>query len=102
MGAALGVGAAVGIAWGLFLPGGFGFFAIFLGMGIGYVIGESVSMATNRKAGPVLQSVAVIGALVAYVVHNLAAGDALIETNDLSGFLVLIAAVVVAAGRVRF
>jgi hypothetical protein len=102
LGAGLGAAAAVGAIWGLLLPGGFGFFSIFVGMGVGYVVGEAVSLATNRKAGELLQGVAIAGAVAAYLVHNVVGGDSLIDTNDFGGLIALIAAIVVAAGRVRF
>ena len=40
------------------------------GLAIGYVIGELVSLATNRKAGPPLQAAAVGGVVLAYVVRT--------------------------------
>lgn len=100
-GAALVSGAAVGVAWGLILPDFAGLFSIFLGIGIGYVIGESTSIATNRKVGPVLQSLAVIGAAVAYFAHNAIVGD-IIPQNDFWGLLTAGVAAVSAVGRLRF
>ena len=61
---------------------------IFLGIGVGYGVAEPISLATNRRSGTALQIIAVIGVFVAYFVRNLAAGDALIVTNDIYGFLV--------------
>ena len=52
----------MGAVWGALLPGGIGFLGLFLGGGLGYGIGESVSAATNRKAGTPLQVVAAVGA----------------------------------------
>jgi hypothetical protein len=101
-GAAIASGAAIGIAWGVLLPGGFGFFMIFLGMGIGWAVAESVSLATNRKSGPVLQTAAVVGVLIAYVVRNLVADYGLIPSDDLGGLIVLVAGIAVAIGRLRF
>ena len=65
-GAGLAAGVAVGLAWGLLLPGGFGFFMIFLGAGVGWVVSEAISVSTNRKSGPMLQTIAVIGVFATY------------------------------------
>jgi hypothetical protein len=101
-GAAIGAGAAVGAAWGLLLPNGFGFFMIFFGAGIGWLISEAVSLATNRKSGPVLQTAAVFGVVVAYLVRNVVADFGLFPTDDLGGLIVLIAGVAIAIGRLRY
>jgi hypothetical protein len=102
-GAAAAAGAVLGAAWGLLLPGGFGFFMIFLGIGLGYGVGESVSWATNRKSGTALQVIAALGVVLAYFMRNaLAAGDGLVPSNDFSGLLALLAGVVMAINRLRY
>jgi len=101
LGASLAAGAALGAVWGFLLPG-IGFIAFFLGIGIGYGIAESISLATNRRSGTTLQTIAVIGVFVAYFVHNVTSGDALIVTNDIIGFLVVLIGSVTAANRLRF
>jgi hypothetical protein len=95
-------GAAVGAAWGLLLPGGFGFFMIFLGIGIGYVVGESVAWATNRKTGTPLMVIAALGVLLAYILRNLIAGDGIAPSNDFGGLLALLAGVIMAINRLRY
>lgn len=100
--AALLAGAVLGALWGLALPGSFGFFSIFIGVGIGYGIAESVSLATNRKSGPVLQASAVAGCVVAYFLRNLVNGDGLVHTNDLYGYVVVGVAVILAVNRLRY
>ena len=62
--AAAGAGAALGAAWGLLLPGGFGFFMIFLGIGLGYVVAEAVGWATNRRSGTLLQVIGALGVVL--------------------------------------
>ncbi len=99
--AALVAGAALGALWGVLLPGGFGFFAVFIGIGLGYGIAEPVSLATNRKSGTALQVAAAGGVALAYVVRSLIAENEVILTNDLSGYLILIVGVIVAANRLR-
>ncbi len=100
--AAVVAGVVVGGLWGLLLPGGLGFFSIFLGMGVGYAVAESVSLATNRKSGPVIQTTAVAGIVIAYITRNVVADYPLIPVDDFSGLIVLIAAVATAIGRARF
>ena len=99
--AAMAAGAGVGAVWGYVTggAGGFGFFAIFLGIGIGWCVGEAISAATNRKRSPVLQGIAIAGCLLAYAVHNLVAGDAPLPTGDLWGYIVTGVAAVYAASR---
>ena len=48
-GGAVGIGA--GLAWGLLISVGIPFVSMFLAAGVGYVIGETVSVVTNRKRG---------------------------------------------------
>ncbi len=101
MAVSLGAGAAVGAAWGLLLPGGFGFFMIFLGIGIGYVIAEAIGLATNRRKGTPLQVIGALGVVTAYFARNLIAGDGLVPTNDISGLIVLLAGIVMVISRLR-
>jgi hypothetical protein len=100
--AALASGAGLGLLWGALFPGGLGFFAILLGIGLGYGIAESVSIAANRKSGTALQVVAAAGVGVAYVVRNLLATGGPVTTNDLAGAIIVIVAIIVAANRLRF
>lgn len=67
--AALGIAIAIGAVWGViesFLP--FRFFSLIIGAGIGYAIGEVVSLAVNRKRGTPL---AVIGALAVVLCYGI-------------------------------
>ena len=71
-GAALLAGCAVGIAWWWFNPYPliYVFFGVLLGLILGYAIGEAVALATNRRAGPPLQAIAVSGVILAYAVRS--------------------------------
>jgi len=100
--AALVSGAALGAAWWLIVPGRLGLLGILLALLLGYAIAESVSWATNRKAGTALQVVAAAGVAVAYVTRNLLAGEAAFPADDFFGYVVLIVAAVVAIGRLRY
>jgi len=101
-GAALAAGAALGLAWGLLLPGGYGFFGLFIGAGVGYGVGETVSLATNRKSGPVLQVTAALGVLLAYIIRNLLSVETVLPAGDLYGYITVAVGMIVATGRVRF
>ena len=69
--AALVSGLVVGAIWAFLIPGFLGLFAvIFIGLGIGWAVSESISLATNRKRGLGLQISAVMGVALAFVVHE--------------------------------
>jgi len=100
--AALAAGAAAGLLWGALIPGGLGFFSVFLGIGIGYAVAEPVSWATNRKAGPVLGALAAAGVLLAYVVRSLVAFSTALPTHDIAGYIALVIGAIVAINRLRY
>ena len=95
-------GAALGAVWGSLLPGQFGFFAIFLGIGLGYGVAEPVSLATNRKSGTVLQVTAALGVSLAYVVRNLILDHTILVSGDLGGYIAVVVGMIVAVNRLRF
>jgi len=104
LGAALAVGAFTGAIWGI-IP--FGFLGLLIGLGAGYVIGEAVSIATNRKVGTRVQVIASVGVVLAFVIRsallislrNWEIADILL--NDMFGLLAFGLAIVVAVGRLR-
>jgi len=100
--AAAAASVVLGLAWGLLVPGDYGFFGILIGFGLGYAAGEAVSLATNRKTAPVLQLVAVMAVLVAYLIRNLLWAEQILLTDDLYGYIVTVIGMFVAAGRLRF
>ncbi|MEX1195298.1 MAG: B-box zinc finger protein [Dehalococcoidia bacterium] len=100
--AAVASGGLIGAAWGLILPGGFGFFMIFLGIGIGYGVAETISWATNRKLGPFIQALAGFGVVLAYLTRNVLAGYELIPANDFGGVIAVLAGIVAAINRLRY
>jgi hypothetical protein len=101
-------GAVLGGLWAI-IPFGAGFyFGLFVGLGLGYAVGEVVSVAANRKAGPPLQVIAGCGVVIAYLVRDAVLASALrnvsmrdLLTQDSFGYVVVILAIVVAASRVR-
>jgi hypothetical protein len=105
-GAALGAGVAIGAAWAFFNIITYIFYGVIAGLAIGYVIGELVSLATNRKAGPPLQAIAVGGVVLAYVMRSallLGVGSWGLHDlrGDLFGLIVTGLAGFIAAGRLR-
>ncbi len=104
LGAALVVGAVAGTIWGV-IP--FGFIGLIVGGGAGYVIGEAVSIATNRKVGVRVQVLAGAGVVLAFVVRgailitlgNWDIGDILLR--NVFGLLAFALAIFVAVGRLR-
>lgn len=105
--AALGSGAAIGVAWWWFNPYNiiYVFFGVLLGLAIGYGIGEAVAVATNRRAGPPLQAIAVGGVVLAYLLRcGLMFGVDGYTARfvfDLGSSVAVVLAGFVAAGRLR-
>lgn len=103
--AAIGAGISVGFAWAFFNVITYIFFGVLAGLAIGYAIGEIVSLATNRRAGPPLQAIAAGGVLIAYLVRTglLMAFSWDLEDlrTDIWGLLVAGIATFVAIGRLR-
>jgi hypothetical protein len=73
----------IGVVWGIIesqLP--YRFFTILIGMGIGYAIGEVVSLAVNRKRGTPLAVIGSLGVILCFVIT-------IITDYFISGILVL-------------
>ena len=105
-GAAVVAGLVIGGAWAFFNVISYVFCGVIAGLAIGYAIGELVSLATNRKAGPPLQVIAVGGVVVAYVMRTgllLGFGNWGLRDlrSDLFGLIVTALAGFIAAGRLR-
>lgn len=106
LGAASAGGLALGVVWWIFNPLTYVFFGVIVGLAVGYVLGELVSMATNRRAGPPLQAMAVAGVAIAYAVRLgllfAASGwDFHDLQQDLGGLIAVVLAAFIAAGRLR-
>ena len=106
VGAALVSGIVLGFAWWLFNPLSYFFFGVVFGLAVGYGVGEAVSLATNRRAGPPLQVMAVVGVGLAYAIRVallFAVSDWSLDNLrvDLGGLIALVLAAVIAANRVR-
>ncbi len=100
---ALIAGPMFGILWGLILPVGFGFgiFGLFLGFllgtPLGYGFADLLGRVTNHKRGPVMQSIAVGGVALAWLMHALVGG----VPGELFGVILAVAASMAAVGRLR-
>ncbi len=82
--AALLSGAGAGAIWAFVIPGFLGFYAIiFIGLGLGWAVSESVSLATNRKRGLGLQVSAVMGVALAFLIHEVLSPNTLVVGLDL-------------------
>ena len=68
--AAVGLGGVLGVAWAVLLNeiGGIFFLPGLLAAAVGYLVGEAVSVAANRKRGLGLSLVAASGVVIAYSV----------------------------------
>jgi choline-glycine betaine transporter len=100
--AGLATAAALGAIW-QFIPLA-NLFLLFIALVIGYLIGEAISLAVNRKRGPGLQIVAGISVLVSYAVRSLveAPEHGFLHTLvDVYGLIALILGIIVAVGLLR-
>jgi hypothetical protein len=102
LGAAIAAGVGLGLLWGLVIPDWGGFFAIFIGLGLGYGAGEAVSVATNRKTAPVLQVMAALAVLLAFLIRNVLWAEALVVSDDFWAYVATGIGMFAAAGRLRF
>ena len=109
LGAAIVAGIVLGGVWGVLLPISFlGLFGLLAALGLGYLMGEAVAAATNRRAGPPLQAAAVVGVVVAYVIRTAILLSSfrdfgLVELlrNDIFGYISIALASWVAVSRLR-
>ena len=72
IGTGLGMAAACGIVWGLVInlvP--FFYLNLLLAAGVGYAIGEVISLSVNRKRGKGVAAVAGIAVIISYLISTL-------------------------------
>jgi hypothetical protein len=99
-GAAAGVALVAGVAWSL-LPRFFGLFVFLAAAGLGYLMSEAVSRASNRKRGYTLQIIAGLGILLAYFMRNLILQGVPVVIGDIFGYIAVGIAILVAVGPLR-
>ncbi len=110
---ALGMALITGIAWALVQGIAFvGFFSFFIALGVGYIVGEIVSLSVNRKRGLGLQVIAGSAVLLSFLVSrtpfltlvgkpSLAVAAALGSLLNPFGLVILALAIYIAASRIR-
>jgi len=79
-----------------------------IALGIGYAIGEAVSLSVNRKRGLALQAIAGTGMVASYIIRSLV--ESLVKTPhlgfldsfvDVYGVIALVLGIAVAVSRLR-
>ena len=72
-GTALGIAVVCGLVWGVIehflISLFFGFFSLILAAGVGYAIGEMVSLSVNRKRSHWLSAIGGVAVVVSYLVN---------------------------------
>ena len=102
IGTALGMAVACGVVWGLvgiFLR--FFLLNFLLAAGVGYVIGEVVSLSVNRKRGTGLATIAGIAVVISYLVSIFLAFGLHLNLFHLLDLLALALGIFVAVTRLR-
>jgi len=93
---------ALGALWP-FIPFG-GFFYLIIAIGIGYAIGEVVSLSANRKRGRGLQAIAGLSMVVSYVIRSLLdtpLPNFMDSFLNVYGLIALVLGIIVAVSRLR-
>ncbi len=101
IGAALGIGIIGGVIWwvvDIFLPF---YLGLILAAGIGYAIGEGVSLSVNRKRSPWLAVIAGFGVVISYLVTVLLPGMFVLSLRILFDLLALALGIYIAVSRLR-
>ncbi|MFC1993295.1 hypothetical protein ACFLV3_05775 [Chloroflexota bacterium] len=102
IGTGLGMAIACGIVWGV-LTGltPFRFVNFLLAAGVGYAIGEVISLAVNRKRGKGLATIAGIAVVIGYVVSFVFPWGHYFPLFNVLGLLALALGIFVAVMRLR-
>ena len=88
-----------GVIWGFLLGVNIPFLPWLSSLAAGYAVGETVSIASNRKRGTTLAVIAGLCMVIAVIASNLTSGTLLL--NDIFGLLFLLGAFYMAVSRVR-
>ncbi len=101
IGTALGMGAVGGVLWWLVDIFLFFYIGLILAAGIGYVIGELVSISVNRKRSPWLAGIAGVGVVISYLVSIFLPGGLIIGLRILFDLLAVAVGIYIAVTRLR-
>lgn len=102
VGAGLGIGIICGFAWwaiGLILP--FFFLRLVIALGVGYAVGEVISLAVNRKRGNTLAVIGGLSATISFIISITLSIPYFGIMNILISLLMLAAAIYMAVIRLR-
>jgi hypothetical protein len=102
VGAGIGIGIVCGFAWwaiDLVLP--FYFLRLAIAAGAGYVVGEVVSRAVNRKRGTILAVIGGLGATISFAIATALSLPGLNIVNIVISLVMLALAVYTAVSRLR-
>lgn len=88
-----------GVVWG-FIPLG-GYFSLFIALGLGYGIGELISLSVNRKRGLGLQAIAGTSMVVSYLTRSIILNMPLYGFTDIFGLIGLVLGISTAVSILR-
>jgi len=88
-----------GVVWG-FIPLR-GYFSLLIALGVGYGIGELISLTVNRKRGRGLQAIAAISMVVSYLARSIILTMPFYGFTDIFGLIGLVLGISVAVNRLR-
>ncbi len=98
-GLGLTLGILSGVAWG-FIPLR-DYFSLLIGLGVGYGIGELVSLSVNRKRGWGLQATAATGVVISYLARSIILNMPLLGFADIFGLIALVLGISTAVSLLR-
>ena len=104
--AGLAAALVLGLVWWMFNILTYFFFGVLVGLAVGAGVGEAVARATNRRAGPPLQVIAVGAVVLTFAVRTallFLLGDWVFDDLrvDVGGLIAMGIAAFIAAGRLR-
>jgi len=88
-----------GVVWG-FIPLR-GYFSLLIALGVGYGIGELISLTVNRKRGRGLQAIAAVSMVVSYLTRSIILTMPFYGFTDIFGLIGLVLGISVAVNRLR-
>ena len=78
-----------------------GYFSLLIALGVGYGIGELMSLSVNRKRGLGLQAIAAISMVLSYLTKSIASNIPFFGFADIFGLIALILGVSIAVNILR-
>lgn len=78
-----------------------GYFSFLIALGVGYGIGELISLSVNRKRGSGLQAIAAISMVLSYLTRSIASNIPFFGFADIFGLVALVLGVSIAVSILR-